>query len=289
MATEVEALLKLIGSKLEGRALTGVYRGLDGIRAIVDFDGGRVPAHMMTPYMPEVNEAVWVLVLDGVAYVTGPAAPRPGNATVLSASGGTARVSTALGDVTATYDGATSYPAGTLVKLAWVEGAHIIGRRGAVPAPVVPPPPEQAGPQTQTRTFYPTDSGSYQPGYGWRTADVWSSSNNSGGWFYDNQIRDTIDDAAKILAAEIYLPKPDRLLGARPFGRHGHASKPQGALQFFDTSTLGGTEGWVGIPLGLIEHLKANTGGLGFDIGGWNVWPGKRDGQSGALRVTFTA
>ncbi|WAC68913.1 hypothetical protein [Microbacterium sp. SL75] len=290
MATEQETLLKLIGDKSTARVIPGNFRGLDGLRAVVDFDGGRVPAYMLTDYVPSVNESVWVQVIDGVAYVMGPTTPRLGNGTVISASGGTARVSTALGEIEATYDGAVTFAAGTLVKLTWREGAHIIGRRGPAPVVDVPPPPESTGPQTRTVTFTPTDSGSYQPGYGWRTADVWSSSSNSGGWFYGDQIKDTIPDNARIDGAEIYLPQPDRLTGARPFGRHDQAGKPGGALTFSDTSTLGGTSGWCGIPTGLIDHLKANTGGLGFALGGWNVWPGRqRDGQSGVLRVTFTA
>lgn len=292
MASEDQVILDLLADKAEGRVIAATFRGLDGLRALVDFDGGRVPAHMMTgAYLPEVNEPVWVFVLDRVAYVTGPTRPRPGNGTIISASGGSALVETAIGKITATYDGAVTLPAGTAVKLMWNDGAHVIGRRGAAPPPpVIPPPPVSAQPTQRTVTFQPVESGSYQPGYGWRTDDVWSSSNNSGGWFYRDQIRDTIPDEARIDGAEIYLPGPDRLTGARPFGRHDYGSKPGGALTIRDESTLSGTDGWCGIPQGLIEHLKSNPGGLGFANGGWNVWPGRqRNGQSGALRVTFTA
>lgn len=290
MATETETLLKLIAQKAEARAISGTFRGLDGLRGLVDYDGGRVPAHLWAGYMPEPNEPVWVLVLDGVAYIVGPTMPKPGNGSVVSSAGGNARVSTAIGEIAATYDGAVSYPPGTLVKLLWQEGAHIVGRRGA--APVVEVPPSPGGPAQTTRTvvFNALDSGSYQPGYGWRTNDVWSSASNSGGWFYGRQIADTIPDSARIDAASIYLPRPDRLTGARPFGRHGSESKPGGALGFAALSTLGGTEGWVPIPTSLIDYLKANIGGLGFDLGGWNIWPGtQRVGQSGAVSVTFTA
>lgn len=293
MTGEASTVLGLLAGKAAARILSGVYRGLDGTRGLVDFEGGRVPAYIITGDTPSVNEPVWVMVLDDVAYIVGPTTPRPGNGVIVSAAGGVAEVDTALGRVTATCDGSASFPVGAGVKLMWLEGAHVVGIRGAVETPTVPPI-EGGGRTSRLVTFSPNDSGSYQAGYGWRTNDVWSSSSNSGGWFYGTTIADTIPDDAAIDAADIYLPPPDRLLGARPFGRHSATSKPGGALTFDATTTLPGTSGWQPVPLEYIDHLKVHGGGLGFSFGGWNVWPGTQrsmqtEAPSGALRVRYTA
>lgn len=269
--------------------LAAIFRGLDtDRRALVEFSGGRVPAYVLAG-IPPLNESVWVQVQDGVAFMHGPVIPKPDEGGVVTAAGGTATVQTDIGDVIARYDnGLLLLDPGDVVHMVWgPSGAWIDGVKvDYTPAP--PPPPPTPAPTRRTVEFGAIDSGSFQPGYGWRTNEVWSSASNHGGWFYGSAIRDTIPDDAPISGAQIYLPPPVRLLGAMPFGRHGADSKPTGALTFADTSTLPGTSGWVNIPFSLIDHLKSNPGGLGFNYGGYNVWPGtQRDGQSGRLRVTF--
>lgn len=288
MAGEPEVILELFNNKSKVQLLAGNYRGLEELRAVVDFDGGRVPAHPTTAYRPEINEPVWVAVVDGVAYMIGPTIPKPPEGEIVSTGSGLAEVSTDIGTVQATYQSGASLNPGDVVKLFWSGGCHVIGVLStSTPADVPAPGPGVSGLRTTT-TFTAIDSGSYQAGFGWRINDVWSSANNYGAWFYGNKIRDTIPDSASIVSAEIYLPSPDRLTGARPFGRHSYPSKPGGAPTISATSTLAGTAGWVAIPTSLIDHLKANDGGLGFALGGWNIWPGtQRDGLSGAVRVTY--
>lgn len=269
--------------------LSAVFRGLDSDhRAIVEFGGGRVPAHALTT-LPPVDETVWVQIESGVAFMHGPTVPKPDEGGVVEASTGVAVVQTDIGDVTAAYDnGLLLLDPGDIVHLVWgPSGAWIDGVKVNYTPPPPPPPPVPIVTR-QTVEFGAVDSGSYQPGYGWRTNEVWSSANNQGAWFYGPTIRDTIPDGAPIHSAEIYLPTPVRLTGAMPFGRHDFDYKPGSAPTYYATSTLPGTAGWVPIPTYLIEHLKANPGGLGFAYGGYNIWPGtQRDGQSGRLRVTF--
>lgn len=286
-----EVLLRLLHEKTVTKVIPGNYRGLDGTRALVDFAGGRVPVNMATAWRPEMNEAVWVLISDGVPYLLGPTVAKPYDGTIVSTSGGFAVVDTDVGQVTATYEYGASLSAGQQVKLMWGNGCHIVAVMSAVPTPpdpVDPPAPAAPTPTRVTRTITANSSSSYQSGYGWRTNDVWSSAHNQGLWFYGTKIRDTIPNTATIISAQIYLPHWKQLLGARPFGRHAYASHPGGAPTISATSTLPGTSGWVSIPTTLIDWLKVNTGGVGFDIGGYNIWPGTQsDGQSGALKITY--
>lgn len=279
--------LGLLQGKAEVSVFSGAYRGMDGLRALVDFAGGRVPAHLIGP-RPSVNEPVWVMVVDAVAYVLGPTVPKPAVGTVVSASSGSAVISTDIGNVNARYDPAqVTLSASAEVRLVWGGGCWVLGVSS--PPPEADVPDEDAGVTRKTRTFTATGSGSWQSGYGWRTNDVWSSSSNKGAWFYGNQIRDTIPDSASIVKAEIYLPAPTTRIGStRPFGRHSYSSQPGGEPTISATSTLPGVEGWTRIPSSLIDHLKSNAGGLGFGIGSWWVWPGtQKNGSSGKLRVVY--
>lgn len=302
MAETPDVLLELFAGKSKVSMQIANYRGLSELRCLVEYEGGRVPAHSVTAYRPEINERVWVAVIDGVPYMLGPTIPKPASGEVVSSGSGVVVVSTDVGEITATHNSGETFADGAIVKLAWSEGAHIIGTLSSPVVPEeVPPAPGQGGRLVDVE-FTSIDSGSYQGGFGWRIDDVWSSASNYGAWFYGTKIRDTIPPTATIVKAEIYLPRPDRLLGARPFGRHPHATKPGGAPSISATTTLpdasgwrnppgnpgNGTEGWVPIPTSLIDHLKTNVGGLGFDLGGWNVWAGRqRDGQSGTIRVTY--
>lgn len=286
MVSESDVLLRQLLGKAEVRFLPGAFRGLDSDqRAIVDFSGGRVPAHVLGQ-VPAINDSVWVEVVDGVAYMHGPTTPKPDQATVLTAVTGVATLTTTIGEVQAAYDdGLLLLDPGDIVRVWWgPSGAWILGVTVEADEVSVPPAPGGGGGR-QTREFTAIDSGSWQAGYGWRTQDIWSSASNKSGWFYGTQICDTIPDSAVIAAAQIYLPSPIRLLGAAPFGRHPYASKPGGEPAISATSTLPGTSGWIDIPTSLIDHLKANVGGLGFDLGGYNIWPG--GGQSGTVRVTY--
>jgi hypothetical protein len=286
---ETEVILRRLGGKSSVRFLPATYRGLDADnRALVDCDGGRVPAYVLPGMAPMLNEPVWVEIVDGVAYMHGPTTLRSDEGTIVTAADGVAELTTATGDVTASYENGIPLTPGDVVRLSWgPSGAWIMGVAVEAVPPVVPPSTGGGGGR-RTVEFTALDSGSFQPGYGWRTNEVWSSLSNRGAWFYGSQLRDTIPDSASIVSAQIYLPAPAKIVGGRPFGRHSFDSKPAGAITATDTSTLPGTSGWVDIPTSLIDHLKSNPGGLGFNNGGDNRWPGtQRDGQSGRVRVTF--
>lgn len=284
---ESKIILDKLADKAEIRFLQGAYRGLDEFgRAIVDFSGGRVPAHILQG-PPAVNDTVWVQVANGVAYMHGPTVPKPTMGTVESAISGVAQLTTRIGPVSAAYDdGLLLLDPGDVVRVLWDEhGAWVLGVAVEATAPDVPVAPGGSGGR-KTAEFVPVDSGSWQAGFGWRTLDVWSSANNKGAWFYGTQIADTIPDSAVIVGEpEIFLPNPTKQTGARPFGRHAYASKPSGEPTITATSTLPGTSGWVKFPTSLIEHLRSNVGGLGFDLGGWWIWPA--GGQAGTVRVTY--
>lgn len=288
--SESKKILSLIGEKSTVAIVSGYYRGLDEYRAVVDFSDGRVPAYFMTDgYRPELNEPVWVQVVDGVAYMMGPTAPKPSDGVFMSQTDGIATVQTDVGSVQATFDipAGSFTPGVSVVKLYWSGGCHILGIKSANPGgPEVPPAPG-GGSRKYTRSFSAIDSGSFQPGRGWRTNDVWCSANNSGGWFYGNKIKDTIPDSAQIITAEIFLPQTKNL-GVAPFGRHDSPTKPIGPLTFHATGELPGRNGWVRIPNALINHLKSNAGGLGFAGGGYSIWTGTQNNPpSGTVRVTY--
>lgn len=289
---ETDIIQKLIAGKAQVKVIPGNYRGLDGVQALVDFSGGRVPVSMATAFRPEINEAVWVLVVDGTPFLLGPTVPKPYDGTIVSTAAGIAVVSTDIGLVNATYEFGATLSASQQVKLIWGNGCHVVSVISTSPVPPdvpAPPQPPESAPSQYTKLITANSSSSYQSGYGWHTSDVWSSAHNQGLWFYGSKINDTIPDTATINSAQIYLPYPLQLLGSRPFGRHAYGSRPGGAPTLSATSTLGGTSGWVSIPTSLVDWLKANTGGVGFDIGGYNIWPGTQsDGQSGALRITYT-
>lgn len=284
-----DAILKLLGGKSAVRIIPGNYRGIDDGRALVDFNGGRVPANTMG-VMPAVNDPVWVAIVDGVPFMVGPTEPRMSEGSVVSASAGVATVSTDAGQVTARYNSSVlTLSPSDVVFLLWGATPWIPGVLSAASTPEVPSAPGGTGARV-TKTFTALSSRSYDSNYSsWWTNDVWSSANNKGLWFYGSKIRDTIPDSASIVKAEIYLPlKADPFNGSPPLGRHGYASQPAGAPTISSAAVVSGKSGWVTIPASLIDHLKSNTGGLGFNTSSQTIWYGTNaDGQSGAVRVTY--
>lgn len=274
-------------------SLVGTFVSQSGPVATVDCTGRRVSAKSTTtvPVLP--GDAVRLERRGSSLVMTGPTNPRAvkGRVTVAgnpatveypSGSGVTETIPVANGLTVSVDD---------IVFIDWGSGGLVVT---IIDSPVTPAEPEEPPAPAAKRydqTFFAVDSGAYQSGFGWRTNDVWSSASNIGAWFYGSSIRDTIPDSAVIIEAYIYLPLvTDPYNAAPPFGRHGADTKPGGSLSFSDTSVLGGKSGWVGIPLGLIDHLKANPGGLGFGLASYTIWRGTQgDGQSGAVRVVYEA
>lgn len=289
MKAETSEILRLIDEKSTVRVIAGTYLGLEGLRAVVDFDGGRVPAHFASPWRPEVNDAVWVLVVDGVAHITGPTAPLASDGDVVSVAGGLATVNTDVGQITATYNQGTTLTAGQQVKLLASGGYHVIGVKSTSPAPPPPPPPVDGGVKDYTQTFVAVDSGSFQSN--WWTRRVYASASNQGLYFYGTKIADTIPSSAQILSVELYL-NAEQIQGADPIiTLHGHAWKPGGnpGLSGGFPIDIRGT-GWWGLPTSIGDALKAGGGsrGIGFNTGGYNIFSAA-PGESGALRIRYRA
>lgn len=271
-------------------SLVGTFVSQDGPVATVDCSGRRVQVKSTTtvPVLP--SDPVRLERRGSQLVMTGPTVPRavtgrvtvdgdPATVEYPDGSGVTATLTVADGVTVAVND---------IVLLDWASGGMVVAIITSPVATEEPEDPGSVGGGERTVEFRALDSGSYESPYGWRTNQVWSSASNIGAWFYGTQIRDTIPDAAEIRGAWIYLPPPIRLLGARPFGRHTASTKPGGSVTITNTSTLAGTSGLVPIPTSHVDYLKANNGGLGFGLGGWNIWPGTQaDGRSGLLRVTY--
>ena len=141
--SEAGAILGLINGKSRVRFIAGFYRGLDGLRVLVDFDGGEVPCSTATAYRPAMNEPVWVAVVDDVPYMVGPTRPLPADATVVSTDAGIATLTTDIGTLTATYELGATLSAGQGVKLLWGgDLPHVVGVKSTSPA--APPSPPTA-------------------------------------------------------------------------------------------------------------------------------------------------
>lgn len=287
--TADDQIVQALADVPRGESLVGVFVSQAGSIATVDQAGRRLLVRSVTQSPVRAGDSVRLSLTNNELVMLGPTSTRSVTGRVLAA-GNPASVEYPNGSgVTAVLPvmNGLTLAVNDIVYLDWGSGGLVVGR---ISIPIVPPTPPAdpgaGGSETRTERFDAIDSGSYQ-GY-WRTNDVWSSASNYGAWFYGSKIRDTIPDNARIDSASINLLL-DKELGAFPFGRHGFDEKPSGPLEIVATSTLPKRNGEVAIPTSLIDHLKANPGGVGFGIGGYNIWRGtQRDGSSGRLTVTFT-
>ena len=288
---QVRTIQALVGQKSRVQWVRGLYRGLDGLRVIVDFDGGEVPAHPATSYRPAINEPVWVCITDDVAYMVGPTRPLPADGVVESTASGKVTLSTDIGTVVASYPLGATLSAGQEVKLFWGgELPHVIGVKSTTPAP----PPASGGgggvASEHTKTFTAVQAGSY--GSSWWTDQVWSSDNNLGAWFYGTKIRDTIPAGAQIRSVQVFL-SPTQLFGdPANFTIHGHAYQPSGSPALYSSALTAPSGGWVGLPVSFGNALRAGGGALGIGIahGGFHIFRSlAQDALSGALHIRFRA
>lgn len=286
---EAEAILGIVGDKSTVRMVAGAYRGLDGLRATVDFEGGRVPAYFSSSWRPVINDPVWVQIVDGVAWIMGPTAPLASDGTVVSVAGGIATISTDVGDVAATYNSGVTLTAGQPVKLLAHGGYHVVGVKASSPTGPTPDPGGGGGGTVVTQTFTPIDAGSFQ-GYWW-TGRVIAGSSNEGCWFYDFKMPWTIPATATGSSIEIYL-NPVQIQGSDPiFTTHQHGSKPAGSpgLAGGVPIDLNGP-GWYPLPLSFFDALRSGGGsaGIGLNHGGYNIFASlAQDPQCGTIRTTY--
>ncbi|KQQ65087.1 hypothetical protein [Microbacterium sp. Leaf320] len=290
MTNETDAIFDMFGDKSNVRMVAGAYRGLDGLRAVVDFDGGRVPAYFGSAWRPVVNDAVWVQIIDGVAWLMGPTAPLASDGTVVSVAGGLATISTDIGNIVATYNTGATLTAGLPVKLLAHGGYHVVGVKASTPVAPTPDPGGGGGGTVVTQTFTPIDSGSFQSGRWW-TGQVVAGDSNQGCWFYDLKMPWTIPASAVGSSLEIYL-NPVRISGADPiFTTHAHATKPGGSPGLVGGAPVDVTgAGWYPLPLSFFTALKSGGGsaGVGLNHGGYNIFASiAQDPQCGAIRTTY--
>lgn len=287
--SEADEIIKRLGGKSSVKWVRGAYRGLgDGLRALVDFDGGLVPAHIVTGYRPAVNEPVWVCITDDVAYLVGPTRPRPADGKVVSSAGGLVVVNTDVGQVSATYPFGATMSAGQEVKLFWGgELPHVIGVKST--SPVAPDNPGGgSGTSEFTTTFTAVDAGSYNSS--WWTSQVWSSDNNLGAWFYGSKIPDTIPAGAVIIGIDIYLAVVSLFGSPMNIGVHPHRTRPGGAPSIGSTVALAPAAGWFGLPTSIGNALRSGGGSFGVGVahGGFHKFAAlSADPQSGALRIRY--
>lgn len=270
--------------------LPGVFVASDGVRGTVDVGGGRIPADF-AGYRPEVGEDIRILIINGTATILGPAKLKSGQGTVAAPpSGNLVKVTTEAGDITVPYAAGLSLSVGQQVKLgAANEGQFVFAVMSTSPTPAAPPPPPSGGGGLQTQIFNAIDAGSYRSGNGWWTAEVYASDTNDGAFFYGSKITDTIDDAATIKSIEIFISIRKSGPQAPNWGYHGSPTKPGGNVALSGLSSIPISNGWIALPVGFADYLKANAGGVGIHQGGYQILNSlAADPQSGALRISWT-
>lgn len=252
-------------------------------------DTGRVPVQMTTAYMPQVNEQVFVLAIDGTSYyLIGPSVPKPPSGTIATVNATTVDVTTTLGTVTATFESGATLSAGQVVKLYWSGGAHVIGALTPPPAPPDPPAPPVPAKRRHVDVFTANDAGSFSGGRWWQS-QPWASDTTLGAWFYGAKIRDTLQ-GAPVSKVEIWSTLAQRY-GSNPLmGTHPHAAKPGGGPAISNATAVSPPNGgWLTLPTSFGQFLAGNVGGIGLAHGGYNKFRSlAEDPQSGALRITST-
>jgi hypothetical protein len=272
--------------------LIGTFVSTDGLRAVVDVGGGRIPADF-SGYLPEVNEPVWVLVVNGTYTILGPTQLRPDRGTILAPpTGNLVQLSTPIGNITCPYASGLSLAIGQVVKLgAWSGGSFVYAIMSTQPAPDTPPGPPDPGISDREQVFIATEAGSYRSGSGWWQAQVWASDNNQGIWGYGSKIPDTIPASAIPLSIEIYI-SANQISGSPPvFALHAYGGTTGApAPTFIGDTPVAVTPGWVALPTSFINNLKAGGGsyGVGVNHGGYSIFKSLgEDPMSGALRIRW--
>lgn len=297
-----DAAQKVVDAKSRLTTRVGSYVGNDGNLALVDLGDQRVPVAFATPWVPEINEPVFVDTIDGVSRLVGPTKPKPGMGVVVTVAGDYVTVMTDFGDYLMPYaapDADSPAPSsGDSVGIDWSSGPKCY-RLSTSPDPVEPPPPPGGGGATvQTMVFRAVDAGSIRKNgvNGWWNARPWNSPSNFGCVFYGTQMADTIPDNAEFIGLEIYLTwAVRRWPNTLRWGTHPDAYK--GGLPNVQGSALwdpGSAAGWYSPPWAQDWFNVAKSGVLGVALntqgsGQEEARSLAEDGQSMALRITWRA
>jgi len=271
----------------------GRYVGNDGFMALVDLGDQRVPVQFATPWVPEINEPVWVDSVDGVLRLIGPTVPKPGLGVVVTVSGSTASVATDFGDYVMPVAPSDPMPSsGDTVRIVWSQGPSC-SLLVDVPDPTPPPPPPgDGGGGVKTAEFRAVAAGSTDRGSTrYWTSEVYASNSTYGVFAYGSQIKDTIPAGAEFVSLEVYVNWRQKQGGAPRWVLHnqfGLNAVP--AVSGYTEWSPGG--GWQTPPdpAGWFHALKGGGGwaGVGLDRGGYNILHSlAADGLSGALRIRW--
>lgn len=272
----------------------GIFVSRTGNFAKVNVGTSSVDIPFVGMYLPPPGHPVQISTQNGQVVVTGPARPLPGSGQITAT--GTPRATVTAWGIAYSLPYQTSYTPvlSDDVSIIWsADGGLITGKVSATSN--VTPPDANPGGGTGGGSFHPApftaiDSGTYRSGSGWWTNTV-RASVDDGAWFYGSKIKDTIPDTATITLARIYLPIQQINVDAPGQLRvHTNATKPAGAPSFTGSASgLSAVGGWRDIPPAFIDYLKVNTGGLGFDGGGfWINYGTASNAMSGALDIAWT-
>lgn len=269
----------------------GVFVKRDGIKAVVNIGLTTVTLPFVGMYLPPTGHPVQLEMRDGQLVVSGPARPLPGVGKITGTGSPRATVTAWGVPYLLPYRSGYTPVMGHDVEIAWTADGGVIQGQVTATSDVVAPGtnPGGGGGAFHPSPFTAIDSGSRYSSGGWVNSDVYASSSMTGGWFYGSKIRDTIPDAATITLARIYLSPRQTQFGPPRLQVHTSPSKA-GALTWVGSYyELGSRSGWVSIPVGFIDYLKVNPGGLGMNHGGYDVYRGvPADGLSGALDIAWT-
>lgn len=283
-------LTRALADQSSVTTLVGTMVRLDGVRAIVDVGGGRIPASLFGR-IPRPTDAVHVWFVNGKPFVMGPSALQPFNGVVVTANEDTATITTDQGDFTQVPYFGELLSSGDLVGLAWGEsGPYVIGVSSLTPE--VPPttPDQPASGSQRVDVFTATGSGSAANGAAFRSSDgvVYASASQIGVYTYGSKIRDSLAGSSSVDKVEIYLS----------------VSRDSGNLPRLGTQPLEAVSGttptvsnlrslerpfsrWVDITD--LRATLAAGGGIGFDGAGFAIFTGigSDPNQAGALRITY--
>ena len=274
-------------------ARLGAFVGIESGRALVDVGGGRIPVSTFGPIELEVNEACHVWFVNGVPFLMGPSALKPGFGTVTAVDGSWVTVLTSAGVHTGPFFSGYTPVVGNIVKIDWSYPAAVAWVLSAVPDEIAPPPAPGGSSGVKVQTFKAVAAGSqYRSGGAWWQPQVWASNSLRGIWVYGSKIPDTIPAGATIAKVEVYV-SPAQIFGADPnFATHVYKTLPGGVAGFASGDyPIPIKAGWVTLPVSFGNALKRGGGafGIGVNQGGFNKFNSlAADPMSGALRIRYT-
>jgi hypothetical protein len=296
MPLDDDAIRDLIDGKSKVTTRVGRYAGNDGNLALVDLGDQRIPVRFATPWVPEINEPVYVDTIDGVSRLVGPTSPKPGMGVVTTVSGDKVNVLTDFGTFSTVWAAyapdAPSPSSGDTVGIDWSTGPRCY-RLSTSPEPVPPPPdPGGGGGRIMSAEFRAVDAGTTHPNGDWWQSQPWAADGNVGAWFYGNTIRDTIPAGAVFESLQIYINRVQRTGDPPNWALHNLPWKD--GVPAFGPSTPWHPDGngWQTPPdpQGWFNALKAggSAAGIGLNHGGYNKFASRtQDGATGALKITW--